>query len=143
MTKLALNLLLEQDSKERPFEFTKFPILVKGTEVFKPSIEVGYPASVNPEPIFKQFRAIRRSGNWPKGLLRMPNLEHRITTCLLKALDRHDKDGPWDDVYFYMEAIDALSDAFLGCDRTHVRVLTIKEDSVKGITGLNFVRRRH
>jgi len=139
MTKLALNLLLEQDSKEQPFEFTEFPILVKGTDVFKQAVEVGDSAFVDPEPISKQFRAIRRAGNWPKALLRTPNLEHRVTACLLNALDHHVDGKSWNKIYIYIET-GATEGPYYGYGHLHMRIVTIGDDGVKELTGMNFTK---
>lgn len=139
MTKRALNLLLEQKGKENTFEFTEFPILLKGTDVFKPAIETGGDPSVNPEPLSKQFRNIRRSGNWPKGLLQTPNLEHRIIGCFLSALDRYKAEVLLDSVYVYIEA-DESQGHYYSYGDVRVRVVNIEKDSVKELTGMNFTK---
>lgn len=84
-----------------PFEFNSFPILVKGTDIFKVRGDTNEPY-VDIRPVSQQLARIRRDGNWPKELLRKENLEDRIMMYLLNSLD-HDADLPYyGDTYFYM-----------------------------------------
>lgn len=141
MTVYILDLLREQDNKKQPFEFNRFPLLLKGTDVFKAPMEVGDQPYVNPEPMYKQFRCIRRSGNWPKPLLRIPNLEHRITACLLDTLDRYMVGHSWDNIYIHM-AMDEYAVTDIQCDRLVVRVLFIEGNYIKELTGADFIKIR-
>jgi hypothetical protein len=142
MSTAVLDLLQAQTDKERPFEFDSFPIILKGSDLFKPEIFVDVPASVDPEPVAKQFRAIRRAGKWPTAMLRLANLEHRITSCLIHVLDHWPDEVFQRDAYLHIYMDEFHVDDRVITDCLKVRVVTVDGNHVKELAGLNIFKLR-
>lgn len=99
--KVAL-VLKETKESDTPFQFNKFPIIIPAAEIFKVRGDTSH-RYVCMEFINKQLRAIRRDGNWPKDLLRVENLEQRLSSYLLSCQDFDPDLYMYGDTYLYME----------------------------------------
>lgn len=70
----------------RPIGNTKFPIIIPWNEVFKVRGDTNKPY-LEIKPITDAMNKVRRSGNWPKELLRYENLDLRLASELLEFMD--------------------------------------------------------
>jgi hypothetical protein len=117
----------------------QFPAVLKASEVFRGPVD-DVPAHVDPQAIIDLFAKIRRSGNWPKPLLRMPNLIHRITTMLLEVL-AHDSDKVFSDkVFIRLEMSNDLVGERIMCDKFQVMVTLVNDRQEKVIDSVSFFK---
>lgn len=117
----------------------KFPVVMKANEVFRGPVD-DVPPHVDPQAIIDLFAKIRRSGNWPKPLLRMPNLIHRITTMLMEVLDK-DRDVAFsDNAFIRMEMGNELVDGHTLCDNFRVMVTHVDDRRERIVDSVSFIK---
>lgn len=117
----------------------QFPVVLKASEVFRGPVD-DLPVHVDPQAIIDLFARIRRSGNWPKPLLRMPNLIHRITTMLLEVLDK-DRDVAFSDSAFIrLEMTNELVGGQVLCDKFQVTVTHADGLTERAIDSVSFIK---